>query len=77
MWSVVAIFICLVTMLIAYIVQSALVHSRAELKKIREEIDDAERELEKALADHPEDCVLHASLGKRLNGLRKREADLL
>ena len=71
MWSIVAIFLCIIVLLWSYMAMAAQQHERAEKERLRKELEDAKAKLQKAIDDHPGDVLLHATLSDNVKRLRK------
>jgi predicted metal-dependent phosphoesterase TrpH len=72
MWSVVAIFVCIIVLFWTYMAISAQKHERAEKAQLKKELDDAKEKLQKALNEHPGDFLLHDALGDRVRRLQEQ-----
>jgi hypothetical protein len=72
MWAIATIAVCVVVLFCAYMAQSARTHERAEKERLRKEYENAKEKLRKALNEHPEDFLLHTTLGDRVRRLREQ-----
>lgn len=71
MWSIVAIFLCIIVLLWSYMAMAAQQHARKEKERIYEELKEAEQRLKVALAEHSDDFDLHSALRREVLRLRK------
>lgn len=72
MWAVVCILACVCALFGMYLYREEAAHNREEMRNLDDAILAKEKEILKALREHPGDFDLHAALKRDLRRLREQ-----